>query len=631
MRPETDSAGSPGPDFGSSILSAVVFLLSCIVGQLAAYRWVMSIGDGGPTSQSESVSLAFGYGHSVEWLAVILLAVWMVGRRRPIMDHLFCLLFFLFLVGQATQFLAFYFTRQFLTPDALHNAVHIGLLVSPFSLCVAALPILLTLAVVVLLFRTRGARSRVRTRVLLTCGVVVAGFVLVMPFVGSAPAHRWAHQSPPGGFPVSRLFDLLLGGERLPGPTLAADDVQIARDFGFVVDPGSPYPFIKQRIHDGTTPFRRLRQSEAQNLIVFFVESLSARKLSIYDSPHAGITPEIEEFARQAMVVDNYFSHTAATYRGLRGQLCSIYPFYGGVGGWFEPDFEPPKVRLLGLPTMLQRDGYDTVLLGANTAQKARMDVQAEAVGFARSLLRDQILADLLGPDEAAGTHLSDHQMMRALWSTIETGRVEQPFFAFVYNVGTHTNLDARSDGVIYGDGSNKVLNTTRTFDDAFGKFWRRFIASGLAANTVVILTADHPHFPTPAFIEVAGPDYQKVFFDRIPLVIYHPDLDLPRRFDPGVTTSLDFAPSIAHLMELPNRRNHFLGHSIFEHRKDTRRQGGVGQYGETLCVIRPNGRITVHSMAADRRPKIAGLARFIKFSQHIELSDRLWDGREDD
>jgi hypothetical protein len=51
-----------------------------------------------------------------------------------------------------------------------------------------------------------------------------------------------------------------------------------------------------------------------------------------------------------------------------------------------------------------------------------------------------------------------------------------------------------------------------------------------------------------------------------------------------------------------------------------------LGQFGETLGVIRPNGRMTTHSMAGELRPTIASLARFIEYSQHIELSDRMWD-----
>src|SRR3546814_1683968 len=49
-----------------------------------------------------------------------------------------------------------------------------------------------------------------------------------------------------------------------------------------------------------------------------------------YGSTYPGLTPNLQALAGDTMVVDNYYNHTAATYRGLQGQMTSGFPRYGG-------------------------------------------------------------------------------------------------------------------------------------------------------------------------------------------------------------------------------------------------------------------------------------------------------------
>src|SRR3546814_1742681 len=58
-----------------------------------------------------------------------------------------------------------------------------------------------------------------------------------------------------------------------------------------------------------------------------------------YGSTYPGLTPNLQALAGDTMVVDNYYNHTAATYRGLQGQMTSGFPRYGGSEGgkgWME-------------------------------------------------------------------------------------------------------------------------------------------------------------------------------------------------------------------------------------------------------------------------------------------------------
>jgi len=64
------------------------------------------------------------------------------------------------------------------------------------------------------------------------------------------------------------------------------------------------------------------------NVIVFFVEALSARKLSRYGGAFPDLTPNLNAFALGALKINNYFSHTQTTFPGIRGQLCSMFPYH---------------------------------------------------------------------------------------------------------------------------------------------------------------------------------------------------------------------------------------------------------------------------------------------------------------
>ena len=59
------------------------------------------------------------------------------------------------------------------------------------------------------------------------------------------------------------------------------------------------------------------------------------------------------------MLVTGYYNHTFPTINGIRGTLCSYYPFLG------ENDYsehDKVNVKLLGFPEVLNRFGYDTAL-----------------------------------------------------------------------------------------------------------------------------------------------------------------------------------------------------------------------------------------------------------------------------
>lgn len=622
--------------FRTAPIPQVIFILTLSGVEVLGYQRLLGLEDELSAVEGLLARLHFFRFYLLELILVLIAATWCPGRRRARQVG-FAMALLLYLTIASAQYLSLSLSQDFLTRDAVLNIGHAHLLLGSGTLSTAAVPAFWMLCFVALgsMIEARGAA--VGQRVMLTImGLLAAAMLgclgLVLPQAAAETSRRWADEaavgSQPPGVAMLGLVSSLSAQDRPTKPLLDEQDLALAGEFGIHIDPSASLPFVKDTIYEDDLPFERSAAVESPSLLVLFVESLSARKLSIYGSRFQGITPRIEAFSQRSMVVDGYYNHTAATYRALQGQLCSFYPFHGGAGGWLDQGFEPPRTRLLGLPHLLSALGYRTIFMGAEAAQHARLDVLARSLGFDEVTLRDKLRQTFLGGESLLAPHLTDHQLMRCLLSRLERLDDSRPFFVAAYSLGTHANLDVTEDGAPYGDGSSNVLSATHSFDDAFGWFWQRFQGSRLARRTIVVITADHPHFPTQPFIEVAGPDYKRIFYDQIPLVIRSPCHELPRRLDARSSTSLSFAPTMAHLLGVPNQPNPFLGSSIFDQRL-SRREIGFGTTGRTALFIDDHGRLR-HFTRGDEVPSwMQRLWKIIDYGHAVELDDRLWDGRE--
>lgn len=134
---------------------------------------------------------------------------------------------------------------------------------------------------------------------------------------------------------------------------------------GLNYNKNSRYPFMKKEIYSSPIKFSLKKKEAKPNIIIFFLEGISARSLNCYGSEFKGLTPNIDDFAKTTMKVDNYYNHTAASCRGMQGQLCSVYPFYG-YGEWSTQNNQRlVKINYLSIPYILNKFNYDTLFFCA--------------------------------------------------------------------------------------------------------------------------------------------------------------------------------------------------------------------------------------------------------------------------
>ncbi len=534
------------------------------------------------------------------------------------------------------QLLVVYISGGFLSFLAVDNFNHISLLVNlPNVMALSSIVFVWGLVVYILekKFSERLSGSKlVQTSLCLLVLAAVIHFSSVWA-PDTAVAHmrefyenravRVQHKSPMEAF-YNAVFKPREGELR----AFSQNDADRASQFGITLDLNRRNPLVKPEIYQGDPPFNKKDAAlEHPNVILVFAEGLSARTVDFYGGAWENLTPNLADFAENAMVVTNYYNHTYATYRGLLGQLCSIFPARGGLGGWHTHYSDIKKTGYYCLNDLFKQSGYETGFLDTHRKDAAYIDEMMLGLGFdqvytAENLVTEHGLSEPLRSDS-----MSDQQLFEGLIRILKAREQEKtatPFFLSMYNLETHVFQKIASDGKAYSANSNYILDTIHNYDDAFGKFWRYFQESGYASNTVVIFTADHARYSDRDYVDLMQEqsDYLPYFVDKIPLVIYDQNMELPQDYDAQHATSLNLAPSIAHLLGLKNGPNAFTGRSIFE----ANNLGGdaIASADQEHYLINSEG-IVLNTATNDREKELEFVGYLVNTLRQLEIHDRLW------
>lgn len=324
--------------------------------------------------------------------------------------------------------------------------------------------------------------------------------------------------------------------------------------------------FSKKKIYQqGFPPEITSNLASRPNVIVIFTEGMSARWMDTYGSTNPGVTPNLDRLANGSLVITNYYNHTAATFRGLRGQLTSGHQEIDGYNaegtgiGQRDISGDITAVSRASMPDILRAQGYRSMFF---LSQQEYINKMIETLGFDRVLGRDYLYDTHVrgAAQEARPKYLSDPQLFDSMLSELEAQPTDKPFFAAMYNFQTHAFLDGESK---YGKGGNIVLNRFHTYDRDIGHFLQRFMASRLHENTLLVFTSDHSTFPGPNAV-AADDRVPGYFVDKVPLLIYWKGVE-HRVIDVGGKNSLDLAPSLLSLLGVDKAHNLFLGCTFFE------------------------------------------------------------------
>ncbi|WP_163337626.1 LTA synthase family protein [Desulfopila sp. IMCC35008] len=581
--------------------------------------------------------------HIVETTVAATLGLFLL-RHHIIIRIIYYLLLSLYIVVVFVQYYSFYYGKEYVSQVAIENMDHIDLFFTPGRIAIVACVglILVVLPVCIEYFfvlKKKKSSSFVVISVLCCLSIVTGCSQYIYPdSVLQKRDECFKSNSLEYIGPVTALYEALFVrgsvlGEDYEYMQLSMKQAVDVERFGFTMNARAEFPFIKEQVYTSPPPFELKEEITTKpNVIIFFTEGFSARSMRSYGSKYEDLTPNIDNFVKSSMLVNNYYNHTAATYRGLHGQLCSIYPEFGGVA-WMKYFDSLSERDYYCLTDVFEQEGYETVFLDSHHKEHiSRVDELISNLGF-DTVLTGDVLSDkyLGGQGPFIKNAYSDKQFMKSLVAYLKERETEasgKPVMVSLYNFGTHAMLPMTEDGKKYRDGTNEPLNTIHSYDAAFGIFWEYFQASSYAENTIVVLTADHCHYPEKPFVDAfEEPGYQPYFVDRIPLVIYDPTRKLPETYEADYSTSIDFSPSLTHYLGMENSRNSFLGSSIFEKGENEYSGLGTAYFGSKQYYFIDNG--TVHRLhfPEQHEEKLRSFRRFMSIVKRLELKNKIWDG----
>lgn len=449
----------------------------------------------------------------------------------------------------------FYFgvSGEWISLLALDNINQAYLLVNVEYICIIVIGIAFVITYLVVIDR-REVRKR-GTSVAIVSTIVSGLFLLII----STDLHTYVHIDAKKVTPVASFMRNMY--------FLCTESI-----FNQNVD---GYPFRKDKVYKTELSFNK-KSEKTPNVIIIFTEGTSARLVGAYNSKYHDVTPYIDEFSRNSMRVDNYYNHTAATFRGTFGQLASSYNF----SGVYSTKDVLKNRSFQSLPRMLN-DTYTTAFFSPHKKSDAYTDM-LETLDFQHVYTRDEIKEEILSDNcDIFHESIKDADMYKALISYLENYDSDKNFFISMYTFNTHLGVELPDNTQPYElDGKTyESVNSLHNLDAAFGMFWQWFIHSKYKDNTIVVFTADHAHFNDSDYVKLVenDSDYMRCFIDRIPLIIYDPIHNLPTEWDANDRTSLDLAPTVCQLIGV-NKENSFLGISLFEENGSQVSVAAIGQ-----------------------------------------------------
>jgi len=374
---------------------------------------------------------------------------------------------------------------------------------------------------------------------------------------------------------------------------LSKEDIVVAHKFNIHLNLKKDKPFQKNYIYTTPLAFKKLVDKKP-NIIILFIESLSARLLSPYRNSFKNITPNIQNFAEKSMLVKGYYNHATPTAPGLYGQNCSIYPTLTFQDMDASPNILNP-FKLKCMANFIADDGYSTFYFSHTRGHYTHFDENFKKWGYDNIVLWRDFTKKYLNTDNLilgeAGP--SDHQMMKGLVNFLKVNDIDKPFQISLSTIESHVGRTTNPiDGIKYADGKSETLNLIHNFDDSFKIFWDYFKNSKYKDNTIVILTGDHSLYPNTDYKKVAGSDWIPSVYDDLALIIYDPVNKLPKEYTVN-STSIDLAPTVLHLLGIkPQQKNSFLGTSLFDKRENNR-SFGLSAYEDFNFYINNEGNIT--------------------------------------
>lgn len=331
-----------------------------------------------------------------------------------------------------------------------------------------------------------------------------------------------------------------------------------------------------ERFDPRRVPFKR----PPRNVVLISVESLSAKFLGSFGNS-AGLTPRLDELARNGLLFTRMYATGTRTVRGLEALSLGTPPIPGQA-----IVRRPGNEHLTTVGEILRRQGYETLFLYGGYGYFDNMNAYFSGNDY-RVIDRTAFPKASIGFENIWGV-ADEFLLDNSLVELDKTHASGKPFLAHIMTTSNHRPY-TYPDGRIDIPSPGKRAGAVKYTDYAIGRFIDQARGKPWFDETLFVIVADH-------CASVAGNTKLPVPGYHIPLVFYAPALLEPGR-DELLASQIDIPPTLLDVMGLPGD-DHFFGVSVFEQGRENRR-AFISNYQELgylkenkLVVLGPRQRI---------------------------------------
>lgn len=274
-----------------------------------------------------------------------------------------------------------------------------------------------------------------------------------------------------------------------------------------------------------------------QQVVLITIDTMRFDRLGLYGYQRRPTSPNLDAWAKQAVVFDRATAAAPWTLPSLGALLTGRYP--AEVGAYTNSDGIHSDFTTLA--ELFQAEGYATasfnthaLLIGARGGFRQGFD----------SVYPTEVKPIVEGEHKMAFSDTEPHLME---WLD---AHAQTPFFVWIHDMDPH---QPPTTGNPYLDDPEwkRYDAEVHWMDEAMGRILARLRALGLGEDLLVVFTADHGE----AFGDEHGlKGHQNVMYDevlRVPLIVQYPGMGPPRRIAAPVEL-IDVYATIAELAGLP-------------------------------------------------------------------------------
>ncbi|MCO4754855.1 MAG: sulfatase-like hydrolase/transferase [Bacteriovoracaceae bacterium] len=283
---------------------------------------------------------------------------------------------------------------------------------------------------------------------------------------------------------------------------------------------------------------------ENQNVVILIVESLSQEYMD------GEYTPFLNSIASKGA----FFSKNFANGRRSIEALPSIMTGFPSLLNTPLSQSQYQSNKFHALPSILKSNGYRSAFFHGGKRGTMDFDAYCASIGF------DEYFAKEDYPDqEHFDGHwgIFDHYFLEYTAKKLES--FEKPFFAGIFTLSSHQpyTIPDQFKGK-FNKGTLPIHESIGYADHAIKMFFDENKDKAWFKNTLFVITGDHTQAN-------ADKRYGSVLGRfRVPLIFYHPTMNLNSQVSDKVTQHADILPSILDLLNISYTDKLYFGASVF-------------------------------------------------------------------